>query len=267
MSMFTQPLCHLETRHLPAPPGTPSRAPIVFLHEGLGSVAMWRDWPRRLCDSTRRAGWVYSRRGYGNSEPVPDVRGPSSVATGVRTGRLLPDYMQHEAWSVLPRLLDQWGLERPVLVGHSDGATIALLHASRHPATACVVLAPHTFVEEISIQSISQARQAYLGGDLRERLARYHQHVDCAFWQWNDIWLDPAFRSFDIRADCQRIGAPVLAIQGLQDPYGTLAQIDGIDLPPGQITRVELPQCGHSPQRDQQTQTTALITGFLAPLA
>ncbi len=266
MSLIALTHCRLEVVRIPAPDGAQARAPIVYLHEGLGSVAMWRDWPGQLCANTRRCGFVYSRRGYGGSDPVPDVRSTPREVAGARHGRLLPDYMQQEAWSVLPRLLDQLAIERPVLVGHSDGGTIALLHASRYPVTACIVMAPHIVVEDISIKSISQAREAFIDGDLRDRLARYHQDVDGAFWQWNDIWLDPAFRSFDIRDDCRRIQAPVLAIQGSDDPYGTLAQIDGIDLPADQITRIVLPDCGHSPHRDQVSLSTTLITDFLAAL-
>ncbi len=256
----------LEVEHLPGPRDAAPKAPLVFLHEGLGSVAMWRDWPRILCDRLGRPGWVYSRRGYGRSEPVVDVRGPSVEAGGKRNGRLRPDYMHHEAWSVLPALLAQMGVERPVLVGHSDGGTIALLHASRHPIGACIVLAPHVIVEDVSIRSITQARDAFTGGELRERLARYHQHVDCAFWQWNDIWLDPAFRDFDIRPDCRNITAPVLAIQGRDDPYGSLAQIDEIDLPDTRITRLVLPDCGHSPHRDRAEDVNRAIDRFLRPL-
>lgn len=254
----------LEALHIPAPAHAPARAPLVFLHEGLGSVAMWRDWPQRLCAQTARAGWVYSRRGYGQSEPVQDVRGRSRDVNGVRNGRLRPDYMHHEAWSVLPALLAGWGVERPILIGHSDGGTIALLHASRYPVSACVVMAPHIIVENISIESIAQAREHYLHGDLRQRLTRYHQDVDCAFWQWNDIWLDPAFRSFDIRAECRNIMAPVLALQGADDPYGTLEQINGIALPAQQIRREVLANCGHSPHREQSDQATECIAGFLA---
>ncbi len=254
----------LEVNHLPAPPQATPKAPLVFLHEGLGSVAMWRDWPGAVCAATGRAGWVYSRRGYGRSESIADVRGPSVETDGVRDGRLKPDYMQHEAWVVLPDLLAQRGIERPVLIGHSDGGTIALLYASRHRVAACIVMAPHTIVEDESVRSITQARQAYESGDLRQRLARYHRDVDCAFWQWNDIWLDPAFRAFDIRADCRAIADPVLAIQGRNDPYGTLAQIDGIDLPAHQITRIVLPDCGHSPHRDQAEAVTQHISAFLA---
>ncbi len=264
MSIITVAQTALEVEHLPATDPTNRRAPIVFLHEGLGSVAMWRDWPRTVCDRAARPGWVYSRRGYGLSEPVLDVHGPAVETGGVRNGRLQPDYMHHEAWSVLPALLRKLGIVRPVLLGHSDGATIALLYASRHSVTACVVLAPHVIVEDLSIGSITQARQAYESGDLRKRLLKYHQDVDCAFWQWNDAWLDPAFRAFDIRRECRNITAPVLAIQGEDDPYGTMAQIDGIDLPDRQISRRLLPLCGHSPHRDRPEETTRLIVEFLS---
>ena len=218
---------------------------------------MWRDWPAQVCDEAGRSGVVYSRRGYGQSTTVPDVRG---------TGRLAPDYMHREALEVLPELLDALEVEHPVLLGHSDGATIALLYASHFPVTACVVMAPHVIVEDQSVQAIEEARRAYESGDLRERLQRYHADVDCAFWQWNDIWLSPAFRGFDIRAECRRIEAPVLAIQGEEDPYGTLKQIQDIEPTRGPFARQVLPQCGHSPQRDQPDRTRTRITQFLAPL-
>lgn len=232
----------------------PDRAPIVFLHEGLGSVSLWRDWPEHLCRDTGRQGIVYSRRGYGGSDPVPDVRG---------SGRLAADYMHREAWDVLPALLSRLGIERPVLVGHSDGGSIALLHASRHPVAACIVMAPHVIVEDISVSSIAQARDAYESGGLRERLARFHDDVDVAFWQWNDIWLSDEFRSFDIRPDCRRITAPVLAIQGEQDPYGTLRQIDEIAPTAGPFEKIVLKDCGHSPHRDQADEVTGRIRAWL----
>jgi pimeloyl-ACP methyl ester carboxylesterase len=247
----------LELQRIEGLAGGPAE-PIIFLHEGLGSVAMWRDWPVRLCAATRRPGLVYSRRGYGQSDPVPDVRG---------AGRLRPDYMHREALEVLPQLLQQLGVERPVLLGHSDGGTIALLHAAHFPVHACVVMAPHVIVEDISVRSITQARAAFESGDLRERLARYHRDVDCAFWQWNDIWLSPEFRSFDIRPECRRIAAPVLALQGEDDPYGTLQQIRDIAPTSGLLRSETLPRCGHSPHRDQPERTTELIAGFLAGLA
>jgi len=217
---------------------------------------MWRDWPAQLCQRTGRPGLLYSRRGYGGSDAVPEVRG---------AGRLQPDYMHREAWEVLPALLAQLGIGRPVLVGHSDGGSIALLHAARHAVQACVVMAPHVIVEDISVAAIAQARDAF-GQGLRERLARYHADVDGAFWQWNDIWLSPGFRSFDIRPECRQISAPVLAIQGLQDPYGSLRQIEDIAPTRGPFEMEMVPDCGHSPHKDQPERTTARIAAFLAGL-
>ncbi|MES2937615.1 MAG: alpha/beta hydrolase [Pseudomonadota bacterium] len=245
----------LEVQRLAAPGGGPL-APIVFLHEGLGSVAMWRDWPRQVCEATNRAGVIFSRRGYGQSDAVPDVRG---------AGRLAPDYMHREALEALPALLEELGIERPVLLGHSDGGTISLIHASHFPVKAAIVMAPHVIVEDVSVRSIEQAREAYQTGGLREKLKRYHGDVDCAFWQWNDIWLDPAFRDFDIRSECRRIVAPVLAIQGEDDPYGTMRQIDEI-APQGLCQTEKLPACGHSPHKDQPERTIALIAKFLTAL-
>jgi pimeloyl-ACP methyl ester carboxylesterase len=246
----------LEVHHH-AVAGSPRGAPIVFLHEGLGSVALWRDWPAAVCAATGREGIVYSRRGYGASDPVPQVRG---------AGRLRPDYMHQEAWEVLPALLEALGVRTPVLLGHSDGGSIALLHAARHPVAACVVMAPHVIVEDVSVRSITQAREAFETGDLRTRLARFHSDVDGAFWQWNDIWLSPAFRGFDIRPECRRILAPLLAIQGEQDPYGTLRQIHEIAPTGGPFETLEVPDCGHSPHRDQPEAVTRRIADFLRML-
>ncbi|MEO5671328.1 MAG: alpha/beta hydrolase [Ramlibacter sp.] len=228
---------------------------LVFLHEGLGSVAMWRDWPAQVCRAAGRAGVVYSRRGYGASDAVADVR---------TAGRLAPEYMHREALDVLPALLAALGIEKPVLLGHSDGGSIALIHACHFPVTACVVMAPHVIVEDISVRSIEAAREAFSAGGLRDRLSRYHADVDGAFWQWNDIWLSPAFRDFDIRSDCHRIGAPVLAIQGEDDPYGTLRQVDEIEPTRGRFEKHVLRQCGHSPHRDQPEQTLDTVVRFLA---
>jgi pimeloyl-ACP methyl ester carboxylesterase len=253
----------LEVREIQAPGAVEGQAALVFLHEGLGSVAMWREWPDRLCAATGRAGVVYSRQGYGRSDPTPDVRGEPAERDGRRSGRLRPDYMHREALDVLPALLRRLGLVRPVLVGHSDGGTIALLHASRHPVAACVVLAPHVLVEEVSLRSIEQAREAYTKGDLRARLSRYHADVDGAFWQWNDVWLSPGFRAFDIREDCRRIQAPLLAIQGVDDPYGSMAQIHDIAAAAPHARLVEVADCGHSPHREQPEAVTAAIAGFL----
>lgn len=238
--------------------GSASLAPLVFLHEGLGSVSLWtqrgRSWPEAVCQATGRPGLVYSRRGYGRSDPVPDVRG---------AGRLAPDYMHREAWEVLPALLASQGIARPVLLGHSDGASIALLHASRHPVNAVIVMAPHLMVEDIAVQAIDEATAAFESGGLRERLARHHADVDSAFWQWNDVWLSPGFRGFDIRPDCRRISAPLLAIQGLGDEYGSMAQLDELALAAPQTVQLRLPDCGHSPQRDQPDNTLEAVVRFL----
>ena len=249
----------LEVRRIAGKPGSPpGLAPIVFLHEGLGSVALWTqrglDWPQAVCTAAGRAGIVYSRRGYGQSATVPNVR---------RSGRLLPDYMHKEAWEVLPALLKALNINQPVLLGHSDGATIALLHASRYPVSACIAMAPHVLVEDIAVQAITEARVAFESGALRERLARYHADVDVAFWQWNDVWLSEAFRSFDIREECSRITAPLLLIQGLDDEYGTMRQLDEIARAAPHARELRLAACGHSPQRDKAGQTVGAIADLL----
>ena len=248
----------LETLTIPGP-GDPSDCadPVVFLHEGLGSVAMWREWPAKLCQQLGRPGLVYSRQGYGQSADRADVRG---------SGRLQPNYMHHEALVVLPELLRQLGIAKPILLGHSDGGTIALLHASRYPVEACIVMAPHVKVENISVRAIAAAKEAFEHGGLRQRLAPYHQHVDTAFWQWNDVWLSDAFRSYDIRSDVARITAPLLAIQGEDDPYGTMAQIDDIAAAATQTQLCKLVACGHSPHRDQSDAVMAAIADFVAGL-
>ncbi len=256
-------ICHgvaLEVRHIPAPQAAPALAPIVFLHEGLGSVAMWTqrglDWPAQVCQASGRSGWVYSREGHGQSDDVPDARAAQAFP---------PHYLHTQAWEVLPEFLAQAGIAQPVLLGHSDGATIALLYASRHPVSACIAMAPHVIVEDISIAAIQQTKTAYEVGDLRQRLARFHAHVDTAFWRWNDVWLSPAFRGFDIRPHCQAIADPVLALQGRQDAYGTLQQIDDIR-PQGRIERVVLEECGHTPHRDQPAQALSAVVDFLATI-
>ena len=205
---------------MPVPLGAPL---LVFLHEGLGSVSMWRDFPQRLCEAVGLRGLVYSRPGYGRSTARPeDEKWPVT-------------FMHHQAHDVLPAVLDVSGIDtadEPVwLFGHSDGGSIALLHAARSGASVagCIVLAPHLFVEDLSVDSIARAREAYRLTDLRDRLARHHQDVDSAFWGWNDIWLDPAFRQWNIERDITGIGCPTLAIQGLDDEYGTLAQIEEIE--------------------------------------
>ena len=257
----------LEVLTIEPSPAWPPGPTLVFLHEGLGSVSLWRDWPAKLCHQLQRPGVVYSRQGYGQSAPVHDVRGEPRVMSGERQGRLQPDYMHHEALVVLPALLKALHIENPILIGHSDGGTIALIHASQHPVTACVVMAPHVMVEDISVAAIGQAREAYLEGGLRERLRKFHNDVDCAFWQWNDVWLSAGFRSFDIRREIESLTAPLLAIQGEDDAYGTMAQIDDMARHVPHTQLCKLPQCGHSPHKDQPDLVNTAIARFVSDLS
>ncbi|HJW50795.1 MAG TPA: alpha/beta hydrolase [Burkholderiaceae bacterium] len=222
------------------------RACLVFLHEGLGSVAGWRDFPRTLCDLLGAPGLVYSRRGYGRSTPLGRPRGT--------------DYLHREAWTVLPALLDDLAIAAPVLVGHSDGGSIALLYAARHQPRAIAIMAPHVFVEEITIEGIRDARAAWQGGKLQAPLARLHDDPDGAFFGWNDGWLDPAFRDWNIEAELPKIRCPVLAIQGVDDQYATMAQLDRIAAGLRSPCRLlKLASCGHTPQRDQPAAVAAAI--------
>ena len=253
----------LEVRQIA---GSETLAPIVFLHEGLGSVSMWThrglDWPLAICCATGRAGLVYSRRGYGQSGPAPKGCSTSSANRHV----LQADYMHREACNVLPALLAELKIKHPLLLGHSDGATIALLHASQCPVTACIAMAPHVVVESVAITAIGQARQAFESGDLRQRLARHHADVDGAFWQWNDVWLSDGFASFDIRQQCRHITAPLLLVQGQNDKYGTMRQLDEIAQAAPHAQQIRLDDCGHSPHRDQPQVCIERITDFCLQL-
>ena len=214
---------------------------VVFLHEGLGSIALWKDFPQQFCNRNGFTGLVFSRYGYGRSMPRPtDERWPVS-------------FMHAQAHEVLPAFLAALGVQRPWLFGHSDGSSIALLHAARFPdaVSGIVVAAPHIFVEELTIASIEQARETYLSTDLRAKLARYHDDPDSAFWGWNNIWLDPVFRAWNIKDQLPLITCPILAVQGEDDEYGTLEQIHGIQRMAPHTRLLVLPQCGHSPHRDQ----------------
>jgi pimeloyl-ACP methyl ester carboxylesterase len=226
---------------------------IVFLHEGLGSLALWRDFPARLCAATGLRGLVYSRYGYGKSDPLIAPR--------------KPDFMHDEAQHALTELLDQLHVGEPVLFGHSDGGSIALLHAALtpRPVHALVVMAPHVLVEDLSVTSIAAAKVTYETTDFRERLARYHDDVDAAFRGWNDIWLHPDFRSWSIERQLPDIRCPILAIQGIDDEYGTMEQIDRIATG-ATHTRVELVKlgdCRHSPHRDQPDKVIEATRRFL----
>jgi pimeloyl-ACP methyl ester carboxylesterase len=229
---------------------------LVFLHEGLGSVALWRDFPRRVAEATSLPALIYSRAGYGRSTALVRAR--------------TPDYMHDEALTTLPGLLDALDVVEPILIGHSDGASIALIHAGVgvRPVHALVAIAPHVFVEEQSVAGIARARLAYEGTDLRAKLARYHADVDSAFRGWNDIWLSPTFRDWNIEALLPGIACPLLLIQGRDDEYGTLAQLDAIERQvSGQVERVELDDCRHSPHRDQPEATLAAIADFVSRLS
>jgi pimeloyl-ACP methyl ester carboxylesterase len=222
--------------------GAPAPGALVFLHEGLGSIAQWRDTPAEIARLTGRPALVYSREGYGHSSPASVPR-PLS-------------YMHDEARTI-PRV------EEPVLVGHSDGASIAIIAAGEglvHPR-ALVLIAPHVFVEDLSVASIAAARDAYEHGDLRARLARYHDDVDGAFWGWNRAWLDPAFRAWNLEAYLPRITAPVLVVQGTGDQYGTLAQVEALERQlAGPVETMLVAGAGHAPFRDQP----ALVHGRIA---
>jgi pimeloyl-ACP methyl ester carboxylesterase len=227
---------------------------VVFLHEGLGSVALWKDFPERFCRACGLKGLVFSRYGYGRSTARP-LDAP-----------LPPDFMEQQAWEVLPALFERLHLHKPWLFGHSDGASIALLHAARFADRigGAVVLAPHVMVEQVSLDAIGAARAAYLDGPLRERLARYHIDVDSAFWGWNGIWLDPAFRGWDMRALLPDITVPLLAIQGDRDEYGTLEQVEAIGRLAPQAQVAVLQDCGHSPHRDQPERVIELAGAFIS---
>ena len=243
----------LEYVRIPA--GRSGLPPLAFLHEGLGSVAMWKDFPERVARTTGCGAVVYSRYGYGRSDPIT---GPRSVR-----------YMHDEALVALPALLDALEVERPVLVGHSDGGSIALIHAggSGRSVAGLVLLAPHVLVEDLSVASIAAAREAYEKGDLRPRLARHHADVDSAFWGWNDIWLHPDFRAWNIEEYLPGIECPVLAIQGKQDPYGTMEQIRRIERAVRDVEVLELEDCGHSAHRDHPEAVIEAVVRFVDRVA
>jgi pimeloyl-ACP methyl ester carboxylesterase len=226
---------------------------LILLHEGLGSLALWRDFPVRLAEATGAAVLTYSRLGYGKSAPLTQKR--------------RVDYMHVEALEILPALREALALPAPILVGHSDGASIALIHAGadRWPVRGLILEAPHVFVEDVTVASIEDARAAYATTDLRTRLARYHDDVDGAFRGWNDIWLDPEFRAWNIEDYLPAIACSVLAIQGADDEYGTIAQLDAIAAQvAGPVETLLLPDCKHSPHRDQPEATLAAMKRFVA---
>jgi pimeloyl-ACP methyl ester carboxylesterase len=226
---------------------------LVFLHEGLGCVALWRDFPPRLAEATGLPSFVYSRANYGRSSASVPLPRP------VR-------YMHDEAL-LLPELLRAAGISQPVLVGHSDGASIAILYAAAHRVPGLILEAPHVFAEELSLRSIAKAREAYERGDLRARLARWHEHVDAAFWGWNGPWLHPGFRGWNLTGCLPAIEAPTLLVQGEEDEYGTLAQIEAIERGlRGRSDRLVLPGCGHAPHKDREAEVLQAMARFARSL-
>jgi pimeloyl-ACP methyl ester carboxylesterase len=222
---------------------------IVFLHEGLGSVAMWRDFPERLAGAAGYNALLYSRYGYGRSDPLAEARRPG--------------YLHQEALAALPELLEKTGIEWPVLFGHSDGASIALIYASAHPARAVIALAPHVFVEQMAVDGVAAIRRDYEQGGLRQKLARYHDHPDSAFYGWNDIWLAPEFRAWCIEEELARISIPVLAVQGYEDEYGTMEQLERMRRRIRRFEALKLAGCRHSPHRDQPEAVIGAARRFL----
>jgi pimeloyl-ACP methyl ester carboxylesterase len=236
----------------------PDEAPtIVMLHEGLGCVALWRDFPARLAAATGWGVFAYSRAGYGRSDPVALPR-PL-------------DYMTREACSSLPAVLEAIGFKRGILLGHSDGASIAAIYAGERFAervNGLILIAPHVFTEAPGLASIAEARRAYETRDLRARLAKYHADVDNAFRGWNDAWLDPGFKAWNIEDAVRRWRVPALVIQGADDQYGTLAQVRAIEArSPAPVERLILKDCRHSPQIDQPEATLEAVATFSARVA
>jgi len=223
---------------------------LVFLHEGLGSVALWKDFPQRVAQAAQCAALVYSRYGHGKSDRLVGAR---SV-----------DYMHREALETLPGVLDGLGVSDPILIGHSDGASISIIFAASNTVQGLVLMAPHVFVEDITLASIAQARTSFETSDLGAKVARYHDHPTATFRGWNDVWLHPDFRSWNIESMLPSITAPALLIQGEDDQYGSAAQVEATARGvrgPAQI--LMLPRCGHSPHVDEPALTIEAIAKFV----
>jgi pimeloyl-ACP methyl ester carboxylesterase len=254
------PLINIDGRRLEYRiiPGNSGKRPLALLHEGLGSVALWRDFPDKLAKRLGAPTLVYSRFGYGRSDGL--------------LAKNSPTFMHDEALNVLPQLLDTLQIERPLLIGHSDGGSISLIHAasSGRPVHGLVLMAPHVFVEPLCTASIAKVRESYFTTDLRQRLAKYHAKVDDAFLGWADTWLLPEFATWSIEDLVPQITQPMLLIQGLDDEYGTLEQLYRIEARArAPVRRLVLESCGHSPHRDQEAAVLDAIVSFVrqqAPL-
>ena len=232
-------------------PGDRDQPPLILLHEGLGSIDLWRRFPADLHRALPGRLVAFSRHGHGRSAPPAEPRTPA--------------FFHDEALRVLPELREQLGLAEPVLIGHSDGASIALIHAAHHPVRGLVLLAPHVFVERITVDAIRETRRAYVDGALRRRMARHHDDPDSAFWGWCNVWLDPAFAAWNLEAEVARVTTPALVIQGADDPYGTLAQLDRIEARLPMARRLVL-RGGHSPHLDHGPEVVAAIAEFVSGL-
>ncbi len=227
---------------------------IVFLHEGLGSVSMWRDFPQQVADATGCEAVIYSRAGYGRSSPA-------KLPRAVR-------YMHDEGLVVLPALLSALNIERPILFGHSDGGSIALICAggTDTPLAGVIAVAPHVMVEDVTVAGIVQARQVWQNTDFPARLGKYHDDADAVFRSWNDIWLHPDFRAWNIEEYLPRIHCPVLAVQGEDDEYATMAQLDRIAAGARDVDQLRLADCRHSPHKDQPQAVIEATVAFVERL-
>ena len=233
-----------------------ARPTLIFLHEGLGSIRQWREFPVQVVAATGCRALVYDRYGYGQSDVLREARRP------VR-------FMHDEALALLPDLRRMLEIEDAILVGHSDGASIALIHAGAgHPARGVAVMAPHVFIEAVCLESIREARRAFETTDLAARLGRYHRDARRTFYGWADVWTEENFKAWDIREDyLPAVRCPVLAIQGYDDEYGTMAQLDEIARRvSGPCELLKLENCGHTPSRDQPEKTLAAVTRFIDQL-
>jgi pimeloyl-ACP methyl ester carboxylesterase len=235
-------------------PQTAAAPTIVMLHEGLGSIALWKDFPHALAERTGCGVLVYSRYGHGGSDQQTEKRPVT--------------FMHHQGEVVLPELLDKLAITRPILLGHSDGGSIALIFAGRYPerTSALILEAPHVFVEEFGLASIRAAKVAFENTDFRTKLGRYHAHVEETFWAWYDIWLNPDFPAWNIESYLDTIRCRVLCLQGEDDEYGTCAQVDAIVTKVPGAELLMLARCGHSPHRDQREATLEKIAGFVAKI-
>jgi pimeloyl-ACP methyl ester carboxylesterase len=230
-------------------PGDPGARPLVLLHEGLGSVGLWRTFPEELREATARRVIVFSRFGHGSSDPPPTPRTPA--------------FFHEEALVVLPAVLRQLDVEEPILVGHSDGASIALIYAGAHAAGGLVLFAPHVFVEEVTLAAIRETRDRFETGSLRDGLARHHDDPDVTFRGWCDVWLDPAFRTWSLEPEAARVECPVLLIQGADDPYGSLDQLERIEASVRGPRRRLIVPGGHSPHLEAPERVLGELTVFL----